>query len=188
VRRDRREIASEPGLSALTGETGAGKSILLDALALALGGRGDAGLVRAGAAQGQVTAEFDVPLDHPVRAALGEAGIELDGEPVLLRRVQAADGPTRAFANDQPVSAEGLKAAGTARGRLHGPHAERALLDPSAHRALLDAFGGLDKELGAVRGAWRARRAAASARDEARAKLESVRREADYLRHAHAEL
>lgn len=185
---DRLDMSFEPGLSVLTGETGAGKSILLDSLALALGGRGDAGLVRAGATQGQVTAEFDVPLDHPVRAALAEAGVDTGGEPVILRRVQNADGRTRAFVNDQPVSAQVLKTAGTALVEIHGQHDDRALVDSTMHRALLDAYGAHGARLVEVRAQWKAWRALLAERDGAAEKLAVVRREADYLRHAHEEL
>ena len=126
---DRLELEFREGLGVLTGETGAGKSILLDAFALALGARGDGGLVRHGEAQGQVTAVFDPPLDHPARRLAGEAHIDTDGD-LILRRVQVADGRTRAFINDQPVSAQVLKAVGAALVEIHGQHADRALVDP----------------------------------------------------------
>jgi DNA repair ATPase RecN len=143
-----------PGLSVLTGETGAGKSILLDALSLALGARGDASLVRHGAAQGQVIAVFDVPRNHPARTLLAGNDIEDDGD-IILRRVQTADGRTRVFVNDQPSSVTLMRDVGRALVEIHGQHDERALVDPGAHRELLDSFGG---HLGAVRGtgeAWR---------------------------------
>jgi DNA repair protein RecN (Recombination protein N) len=184
---DRLEIAFEPGLTVLTGETGAGKSILLDALTLALGGRGDAGLVRHGAAQGQVTAVFDPPAGHPARALLVENGIDDEGD-VLLRRVQAADGRTRAFVNDQPVSAALLKSVGALLVEIHGQHDERALVDAAAHRALLDAYGGLEGEAAAVRRAWGAVRAADGALARHRARVAAARREADFLRAAVEEL
>jgi DNA repair protein RecN (Recombination protein N) len=185
---DKLDIVIEPGLTVLTGETGAGKSILLDSLALALGARGDAGLVRQGAAQGQVTAEFDVSAEHPVRAMLGDAGISTDTDPIILRRLQAADGRTRAYVNDQPVSAQVLRAVGSALVEIHGQHDDRALVDPASHRALLDAFGGLADQADDVGALHRAWRTIAAAREEAAAKLTLVRREADYLRHAHEEL
>ena len=171
----------------LTGETGAGKSILLDAFALALGGRGDAGLVRNGAEQGQVTAVFDVPKAHPAAKILAANGLEDTGE-MILRRVQFADGRTRAFINDQPISVQTLKAVGSALVEIHGQHDERALVDASTHRRLLDAFAGLEKDVTALEALWEARRTAASALEEHRAGMERAAREADYLRHASDEL
>ncbi len=140
---DRLDIDFASGLSVLTGETGAGKSILLDAFALALGARGDVTLVRQGAEQGQVTAAFELPSGHPVRALMAENDIPAEDE-LILRRVQFADGRTRAFVNDQPLSAQTLKALGAALVEIHGQHDERALVDTAAHRRLLDAFGALD--------------------------------------------
>ncbi len=175
------------GLTTLTGETGAGKSILLDAFTLALGGRGDAALVRAGQAQGQVTAVFDVARDHPAHLAAREFGVET-GDELVLRRVQAADGRTRAFVNDQPVSAQGLRAIGRELVEMHCQHDERALVDPAAHRELVDAHGGLLDQLREVRalhGAWQA---ACRALAEEEARIAKARADADYLRHAHAEL
>ncbi|PBB95467.1 DNA repair protein RecN [Mesorhizobium sp. WSM3862] len=176
-----------PGLSVLTGETGAGKSILLDALSLALGARGDASLVRHGAAQGQVIAVFDVPRNHPARALLADNDIEDDGD-IILRRVQTADGRTRVFVNDQPSSVTLMRDVGRALVEIHGQHDERALVDPGAHRELLDSFGGL---LGAVRGAgeaWRYWRNCEQELTRHRAKVEAAAREADYLRASVAEL
>ncbi|RUY33362.1 DNA repair protein RecN, partial [Mesorhizobium sp. M7A.F.Ca.CA.001.13.2.1] len=135
------DIDFQPGLSVLTGETGAGKSILLDALSLALGARGDASLVRHGAAQGQVIAVFDVPRNHPARALLADNAIEDDGD-IILRRLQTADGRTRVFVNDQPSSVTLMRDVGRALVEIHGQHDERALVDPGAHREVLDAFGG----------------------------------------------
>ncbi|MDQ4135870.1 MAG: AAA family ATPase, partial [Pseudomonadota bacterium] len=142
---DRLELNFTDGLSVLTGETGAGKSILLDAFALALGARGDGGLVRHGESQGQVTAAFDTPLDHPARALAAAAEIDTEGD-LILRRVQFADGRTRAFVNDQPVSVQVLKVIGGALVEIHGQHDDRALVDAFTHRAILDAFGGLQGE------------------------------------------
>ena len=176
-----------PGLSVLTGETGAGKSILLDALSLALGARGDASLVRHGAAQGQVIAVFDVPRNHPARALLAGNDIEDDGD-IILRRVQTADGRTRVFVNDQPSSVTLMRDVGRALVEIHGQHDERALVDPGAHRELLDSFGG---HLGAVRGAgeaWRYWRGCEQELSRHRAKVEAAAREADYLRASVAEL
>ncbi|CAN7510679.1 DNA repair protein RecN [Mesorhizobium sp. LjNodule214] len=176
-----------PGLSVLTGETGAGKSILLDALSLALGARGDASLVRHGAAQGQVIAVFDVPRNHPARALLAENAIEDDGD-IILRRVQTADGRTRVFVNDQPSSVTLMRDIGHALVEIHGQHDERALVDPGAHRDLLDSFGG---HLGAARAtgeAWRYWRSCEQDFARHRAKVEAAAREADYLRASVAEL
>ena len=135
---DRLDIDFASGLAVLTGETGAGKSILLDAFALALGARGDASLVRNGAEQGQVTASFDVPAGHPARDLLKQNDIAAEDE-LILRRVQLADGRTRAFVNDQPVGVQVLKSLGTALVEIHGQHDERALVDAATHRRLLDA-------------------------------------------------
>src|SRR5437773_1899166 len=184
---ERLDIEFSRGLAVLTGETGAGKSILLDAFALALGGRGDAGLVRHGVEQGQVTATFDVPKAHPATRILSENGLNDTGE-MILRRVQLADGRTRAFINDQSISVQTLKAVGAALVEIHGQHDERALVDASTHRQLLDAFAGLEKEVAALETLWDARRAANNTLDEHRAGMERAAREADYLRHAADEL
>src|SRR5512133_1838675 len=184
---ERLDIEFSRGLAVLTGETGAGKSILLDAFALALGGRGDSGLVRHGAEQGQVTATFDIPKDHPAARILSENGLDDTGE-MILRRVQLADGRTRAFSNDQSISVQTLKAVGAVLVEIHGQHDERALVDASTHRQLLDAFAGLEKEVAALETLWEARRTANQALDEHRASMERAAREADYLRHAADEL
>ena len=155
---DRLDIDFTSGLSVLTGETGAGKSILLDAFALALGARGDVALVRQGAEQGQVTAAFELPSGHPAVALMAANDIPAEDE-LILRRVQFADGRTRAFVNDQPVSAQTLKALGAALVEIHGQHDERALVDMATHRRLLDAFGGLEGEADEVERRWEARRA-----------------------------
>src|SRR5689334_616649 len=184
---ERLDIEFSRGLAVLTGETGAGKSILLDAFALALGGRGDAGLVRHGAEQGQVTASFDIPKNHPAAKILAENGLDDTGE-MILRRVQLADGRTRAFINDQSISVQTLKAVGTALVEIHGQHDERALVDAATHRRLLDAFSGLEKDVDALEKLWDVRRTAHAALDEHRAGMERAAREADYLRHASDEL
>ncbi|MFB9269098.1 DNA repair protein RecN [Bradyrhizobium erythrophlei] len=184
---ERLDIEFSRGLAVLTGETGAGKSILLDAFALALGGRGDAGLVRHGAEQGQVTAMFDVPKGHPAARILAENGLDDTGE-MILRRVQLADGRTRAFINDQAISVQTLKAVGAVLVEIHGQHDERALIDASTHRQLLDAFAGLEMDVAALEALWDARRTANAALDEHRAGMERAAREADYLRHASQEL
>ena len=155
---DRLDIDFTSGLSVLTGETGAGKSILLDAFALALGARGDVALVRQGAEQGQVTAAFELRSGHPAAALIAANDIPTEDE-LILRRVQFADGRTRAFVNDQPVSVQTLKALGAALVEIHGQHDERALVDMATHRRLLDAFGGLEGKADAVEQLWEARRA-----------------------------
>jgi DNA repair protein RecN (Recombination protein N) len=184
---DRLDIDLASGLSVLTGETGAGKSILLDAFALALGARGDAALVRQGVDQGQVIAAFDVPTTHPARLVLALNDIPAEDE-LILRRVQVADGRTRAFVNDQPVSVQALKALGAALVEIHGQHDERALVDAATHRALLDAFGGLEGDAREVERLWSERQAAQDAVAAHRADVERARREADWLRHAVDEL
>ncbi len=136
-------IEFDAGLSVLTGETGAGKSILLDALSLAIGARGDASLVRSGARQGQVSAVFDVPAGHPVFDHLKANGINPES-PLILRRVQTADGKSRAFVNDQPCSVGLLKGLGSLLVEIHGQHDDRALVSPEEHRRLVDAFGRLE--------------------------------------------
>jgi DNA repair protein RecN (Recombination protein N) len=184
---DRIDFDPDRGLTVLTGETGAGKSILLDSFTLALGGRGDGSLVRSGQPQGQVTAVFDLAPDHPARETARAQDIEVDGD-LILRRVQMADGRTRAFVNDQAVSAQAMRAIGRAIVEIHGQHDERALTDSATHRALLDAFGGLGKQAADVRAAHRRMRETAEARDAEEARLSRARAEADYLTHAHAEL
>src|SRR5207244_652419 len=150
---DRLDINFAGGLSVLTGETGAGKSILLDAFALALGARGDANLVRRSAAQGQITAAFELAAEHPAHALLAASDIAPEDQ-LLLRRVQLADGRTRAFVNDQPVSVQVLRSLGVSLVEIHGQHDERALVDAATHRALLDAFSALEDDARAVAGAW----------------------------------
>ncbi len=184
---DRLDIDFAAGLSVLTGETGAGKSILLDALTLALGARGDAGLVREGAEQGQVTAAFDVPKNHPARAVLAANDIPAD-EDLILRRVQLADGRTRAFLNDQPVAVQILRTVGGALVEIHGQHDDRALVDVATHRLLLDAYGGLEADAAEVARLWTARRTAEGEVERHRAEAERIAREADWLRHAAKEL
>ncbi len=185
---DKLDLEFEKGLAVVTGETGAGKSILLDAFAMALGSRGDATLVRQGAEQGQVTAVFDVPARHPVWKLLRAQGIETDEDLLILRRVQLADGKTRAFVNDQPVSVQALKSLGAALVEIHGQHDDRALVDAATHRRLLDAYAGLDGDAANIERRWDARRAAAEAVEAHRRDIERAQREADYLRHAVAEL
>ncbi|KAA5602307.1 DNA repair protein RecN [Blastochloris sulfoviridis] len=184
---DKLDLAFDGGLSVLTGETGAGKSILLDAFALALGARGDAGLVRHGAEQGQVTAVFDLAASHPARAAVAEGGIDAEGD-LILRRVQYADGRTRAFVNDQAVSVQLLRTLAATLVEIHGQHDDRALVDPASHRALLDAYGGLTVPAAEVARRFSAWRAAEKTALAERARLEKAEAEADFIRHAVAEL
>lgn len=184
---ERLDIDFSGGLSVLTGETGAGKSILLDALALALGARGDASLVRHGVSQGQVTAVFDVPANHPARGLLAENAIDDDGD-IILRRVQSADGRTRVFVNDQPSSVALMRDVGRALVEIHGQHDDRALVDASAHRTLLDAFGGHAGIAAETAEAWRRWRATEQELSRHRARVDAAAREADYLRASVTEL
>ncbi|HXX50495.1 MAG TPA: DNA repair protein RecN [Xanthobacteraceae bacterium] len=184
---DRLDIDFGSGLAVLTGETGAGKSILLDAFALALGARGEAALVREGAEQGQVTAAFEIARDHPARRLLAENGLCGEDE-LILRRVQFADGRTRAFVNDQPVSVQVLRALGAALVEIHGQHDERAFVDAATHRALLDAYGGIEDDAVEVARLWADCRARETAVQNHRAAVEQASREAEWLRHAVDEL
>jgi len=176
------------GLGVLTGETGAGKSILLDSLGLALGARADSGLVRNGEAQASVTATFDTPrADHRATDLLADNGIDLEpGEPLIIRRTVKADGGSRAFINDQACSAALLRDLSSALVEIHGQHDDRGLLNPRGHRALLDSYGRCDT--GAVSGAYQAWRAAADRLAESRASVETAARDRDYLTHAVDEL
>lgn len=182
---DRLALDFHPGLNVLTGETGAGKSILLDCLGFVLGWRGRADLVRQGATQAEVTAVFDLPPGHPARALLTDAGIPADDE-LILRRVNNTDGRKTGWINDRRASGEVLRALSEVLVELHGQHDDRGLLNPRGHRLLLDAFAGLD--LAPLRQAWVARREAAAALEAAEARLVTARGEEDFLRHAVAEL
>jgi DNA repair protein RecN (Recombination protein N) len=184
---DRLDIDFAAGLAVLTGETGAGKSILLDAFALALGARGDVSLVRHGAEQGQVTAAFELPPAHPARALLADHDVAVEDE-LILRRVQFADGRTRAFVNDQPVGAQTLRMLGVALVEIHGQHDERALVDAATHRTLLDAHARLDRDAQEVARLWSERCARETELAAHCADVERAQREADWLRHAVAEL
>ncbi|AYD01506.1 DNA repair protein RecN [Neorhizobium sp. NCHU2750] len=184
---ERLDLGFAAGLSVLTGETGAGKSILLDSLSLALGGRGDGGLVRHGEDKGQVTAVFDVPGHHAARKLLKENGIDDDGD-LIFRRIQSADGRTRASINDQPVSVQLMRQVGQVLVEIHGQHDDRALIDTDAHRTLLDAFAGLSEEVIEVGGLYRSWRDAERAFKAHRAKVEAAAREADYIRASVEEL
>ena len=185
---DRLELVFHPGLSVLTGETGAGKSILLDALGLALGARADSALVRPGADQAVVVAEFVITDDHPALRIVAEQGLGGDEEILLLRRVLGADGRSRAYLNDQPVSVALQRRIGETLVGIHGQFENQRLLDPAAHRGLLDVHGNLAPLLartGATFDAWR-RAMVASA--EAEAAVEEARRDEAFLRHAVDEL
>jgi DNA repair protein RecN (Recombination protein N) len=184
---DRLDLEFGPGLSVLTGETGAGKSILLDALTLAIGGRGDASLVRRGAAQGQVTASFEPAAEHPALRLLAENGLEAEGT-LILRRIQSADGRTRAFINDVAVGVQLLREVGKALVEIHGQHDDRALIDPSGHRDLVDAFGGLTGEAAGVAAAWDAWKLAEESRARHASEIAAIRANADYVSHALDEL
>jgi len=182
---DRLELAFQPGLNVLTGETGAGKSILLDALGFVLGWRGRAELVRAGADQGEVTAVFDLPAGHAAHAVLAEAGIVAEDE-LILRRINTADGRKTAWVNDRRASGEVLRALSDTLVELHGQHDDRGLLNPRGHRLILDAFAAVD--LTPVRGAWAALSAARKAKLRAEETLAAAKVEEEFLRHAVAEL
>ena len=184
---ERLDLALDGGLNVLTGETGAGKSILLDSLQVALGRKSDRAALRQGAAQGGVTAAFEPPDGHGVFALLAENGIEADGE-VILRRTLSADGKSRAFINDQPVGAGLLREVGDRLVELHGQNDGRGLLSASAHRALLDAFGGHAREASAAADAYGAWRAATGALETFTREMEAARADADYLQAAVGEL
>ena len=181
------ELEFGPGLDVLTGETGAGKSILLDALGLALGKRADSGLVREGAQQAVVSAAFEIAPRHPAFALLTENGFDPEpGEPLLIRRQIKADGGSRAFINDQPVSAGLLREVGGTLIEIHGQHDERGLINPRGHRQLLDSFGRIDAApVAALWDAWHAaERTCQTLRDE----IETAARDREWLEHAVAEL
>ncbi|MDA7427518.1 DNA repair protein RecN [Primorskyibacter aestuariivivens] len=184
---DHLALEFQPGLNVLTGETGAGKSILLDSLGFVLGWRGRADLVRQGAKQGEVLAEFDLPENHPARAVLEEAGLPVADE-LILRRVNSADGRKTAWVNDRRCSGEVLRALSETLVELHGQHDDRGLLNPRGHRAILDAFAGIDVELAATRAAWRNLSAARKALAEAETALAAMQDEEEFLRHAVGEL
>ena len=184
---ERLDIDFGGGLTVLTGETGAGKSILLDALGLALGRRADPGLVRTGASQGSVTAVFEPAEETGVAALLDENGIACDGT-VILRRVVTADRKSRAYVNDQPVSISMLKTLGDRLVEIHGQHDDTALLQPSGHRALLDAFGGHEAELAEVAEAAEQVSTTLEDLETARSRIARARENADYIRHVLSEL
>ncbi len=184
---ERLELEFERGLGVLTGETGAGKSILLDALGLALGARADSALVSAGQSEGTVSAELALPAGHPLFAALEEQGISTEaGEALLVRRTIKADGGSRAFIGGTAVPASVLRELGAGAVEIHGQHDDRGLLNPKGHRALLDAFGKLD--CGPVAVAWSDVRRLEAELDAAREAVAAAQRDRDYLEHASAEI
>jgi len=184
---ERLDLEFAGGLCALTGETGAGKSILLDAVGLALGGRSDRGLVRQGAARGSVSAVFTDLGDGRVQRLLAEHGIEAE-DALVLRRLVAADGRSRAFVNDQPISGGLLRRLGELLVEVHGQHEQQALLEPAVQRALLDHHGRLGPLAATLRAAWQEWRGAEEARVALAAEAERAAGEEAYWRHAQAEL
>jgi DNA repair protein RecN (Recombination protein N) len=184
---DRLDLQIAGGLTVLTGETGAGKSILLDALGLATGARADSALVRKGCDQAVASAEFSVAQSHPAVKHLTGQGIET-GEGIILRRVIAADGRSRAFINDQAVSIGLLRIVGDLLLEVHGQNDDRGLLNISGHRALLDSYGGLGADLAQCRAAYRALQQSAATLQQARDDLQKAQIEEDYLRHVLKEL
>ena len=177
----------DSGLGALTGETGAGKSILIDALGLALGARADTATVRRGATQASVAASFELANDHAAHAILVEQGLD-DDDVLTLRRMVGADGRGRAFVNDQPASVALLRRLGDTLVEIQGQMEQHGLLDVATHRASLDAFAGLEKQAASVRAAWQAWREAERARAEAETTAAAARRDEEFLRHAVKEL
>lgn len=185
---DHLDLEFNAGLSVLTGETGAGKSILLDSLGLATGARADARLVRHGSAQAAVSAIFELPAGHAALAVLARQEVLVDGEPLILRRTLSSDGRSRAFINDQPVSVGLLKEVGDALVEVHGQFDNQRLLQPEAHRGLLDAFAGHADLLETVATAFVAWRDATDRRKQAELDAETARRDEDFIRHAVEEL
>ncbi len=184
---DRLELTFQPGLNALTGETGAGKSILLDSLGFVLGWRGRAELVRQGAEQGEVVAEFELSEGHPAHAVLADAGLP-GGEELILRRVNTAEGRKTAWVNDRRCTGEVLRALSETLIELHGQHDDRGLLNPRGHRAMLDAYAEAEDKLAAVRSAWGQMSTARKVLAQTEAALTSMRAEEEFLRHSVAEL
>ncbi|MDE0589214.1 DNA repair protein RecN [Halocynthiibacter sp. C4] len=185
---DHLSLEFQAGLNVLTGETGAGKSILLDSLGFVLGWRGRAELVRSGAKQGEVTACFEIPSGHNAQKVLDEAGIPYSDEELILRRVNSADGRKTAWINDRRASGEVLRALSETLVELHGQHDDRGLLNPRGHRKMLDAYGGLESRVAKTSEAWRALSAAQKTLLAEEAHLADLREEEDFLRHSVEEL
>ena len=185
---DALDLDFDAGLGAMTGETGAGKSILLDALGAALGARANADLVRMGADKGSATAEFELDDDHPAWAWLREQGHEIEDAALIVRRVISREGRSRAFVNDQPVGVATLRELGTRLIEIHGQFDDRALVDPAGHRGLLDAYGGLQKEHRQVNALYTAWREMATRLETTRAEIAEAQRDAEFVRHSVEEL
>jgi len=185
---DRLDLEFETGLGVLTGETGAGKSILLDALGLAIGVRAEARLVRQGAERASVSAVFEIDDGDPIRQRLADQGVETSGEPLILRRVLGADGRSRAFANDQAISVGLLREIGEALVEIHGQFESQRLMQPASHRQLLDAYGGYGDQLRSVSDAFDEWRTAEATHRQAVADAASAQQDADFLRFAVEEL
>lgn len=184
---DRLELSLQPGLNVLTGETGAGKSILLDSLGFVLGWRGRAELVREGAEQGEVVAEFNLAMGHPARAVLNEAGFDPD-DGLVIRRINRRDGRKTAWINDRRVSGDLLRSLSETLVELHGQHDDRGLLNARGHRDILDGFAAVGGQIEKVQQAWRALGAATAAQHAAEARLKALRDEEEFLRHSVDEL
>ncbi len=184
---DRLDLSIQPGLTALTGETGAGKSIVLDALGLALGARGDGSLVRQGAGQGEVTAVFDLSPSHQILDILEENGLKIE-LPLIVRRIQSKDGRTRAFINDQPVSAALLRQITATMVEIHGQHDSRALIEPAIHLKLLDAFCGNNELAADVASRWKHWRELKAEMEVWQTQISKAREDEEYLRHCLDEL
>jgi DNA repair protein RecN (Recombination protein N) len=185
---ERLDLTFSRGLSVLTGETGAGKSILLDALGLSIGARADAGLVRAEETQASVIATFEVPSDHAARSILAESDIEDDEDVLVLRRTLGADGRSRAYVNDRPVSVALLRRLGESMLEVHGQFDDRGLMDRQTHREALDAFGGLGTSVESVSTAYVAWRQAEAELNKARTNAAALDEEISELRRATEEL
>lgn len=185
---ERLDLDFEPGLNVLTGETGAGKSILLDALGFALGRKGRGASARAGTERGSVEAVFDLPAGHPARAVLADIGMEVSGEELILRRQVTAEGRSAAWINDRRATGDALARLGEMLVEVHGQHDDRGLLNPRGHRGILDRWAGLEGLLDATRIAWTARREAEAALAAAEAEVAAAAADAEFLRHAVKEL